>query len=493
MKGKGKKGMLRKMFASVLVVCMIATPALADMTNYMSNFLNQLGNLEPKAYHMQQRGYFVGGTMHVPPMGTTIQPLSITLPSIKNNSCGGIDVTMGGFSYLNFDYLVQKLQGIIQAAPALAFQIAIKVLSEQLGDSADWLETVTNAINGLNFNSCTAMNGIVTTTANAINKAIKETGGEGTKRQNEGGGDFFGSIISDIGNNIWKAAKDYFQDKYKEFKKAIGNTEHAKEEAGSIDSLLASAANDLGGLPSDFVNMMRYYLGDVIAVKQNTGDSEPSYAYQILWPCGEDANANGFIKDIRNGVYREVTLTDLKATKCQTNSIESGNGLIDQVRKAMNDIYTHMPPGQGNIPQESVNLIEISPIPIYAFIRNATLMAQDYTPILIEQLAKPVASAIAAEYVAYYIRVLQSASSKVVARMRVSADQDKIKELNFYLRYLYDFSNRVSDLQYKYIKESADIYGDFMRRYENLQKKVDSELTQLGLKAALEFQKMHSF
>ena len=488
--------MFKKVIASVLMVCMVATPALADMSDYMKNFLGQLGNLEPKAYHMQQRGYFVGGTMHVPPAGITIQPFSITLPNIKNNSCGGIDVTMGGFSYLNFDYLVQKLQGIIQAAPALAFQIAIKVLSEQLGDSADWLETVTNAINGLNFNSCTAMNGIVTTTANAINKAIKNTGNEGTKKQNEGGGDFFGSIISDIGNNIWKAAKDYFNDKVKEFKKAIKNSHHAKEEAGKMDSLLEDVANDLGGLPSDFVNMMRYYLGDVVSVEQKSSDNEtePSYAYQILHPCGENSNPDGFIKDIRDGVFREISKEALEDSSeaCKAEVVKSGKGLVDQVKEAMNDIYNAMIENR-DISQKTVNLIEISPIPVYVFIKDSVISARGYTPILIEQLAKPIASAIAAEYVSYYIRVLRSSSSKIEARLKVSDGKDKTEEIDSYLRYLYDFSNRVTDLQYKYIRNAANIYGSFMERYKDLERYTNSILEKRKLKSALDFQKRRAF
>jgi len=488
--------MFKKVIASVLVVCMIATPALADMSDYMKNFLGQLGNLEPKAYHMQQRGYFVGGTMHVPPAGITIQPFSITLPNIKNNSCGGIDVTMGGFSYLNFDYLVQKLQGIIQAAPALAFQIAIKVLSEQLGDSADWLETVTNAINGLNFNSCTAMNGIVTTTANAINKAIKETGGEGTKRQNEGGGDFFGSIISDIGNNIWDAAKNYVEDIYNKFKDATGKDSDARKETGTMKNagLLEETAEEMGGLPSDFINMMRYYLGDVFpGKKQGSSDKDPAYYSFIKPPCGAYSNPKDFVNDIAHGVFRMVTASDLKDGKCKSNEYDAGdNGLKKQVKTAMEKIYEALE-NNSDLDQKTINLIEISPIPIYAFLRNSVLVGHGYSQSLIEELAEPVSLAIAAEYVTQYIGVVRSALGSTMGKMKVNGGKEVLTPAQQYMNYLLEFSNKVYDAELNAMNRAQKIYGDFMKRYNLLVTDINKITKQYHLKSALDFQKRRAF
>ena len=105
----------------ITAIMFINLTAYANMASYMGNILSDYGNLTPKVYNSQQRGYFVGGTMRMPPLGQTITPFEVTLPSWANDSCGGINVMMGGFSYLNFDYLVKKLQAIIQSAPALAF------------------------------------------------------------------------------------------------------------------------------------------------------------------------------------------------------------------------------------------------------------------------------------------------------------------------------------------------------------------------------------
>ena len=88
---------------------------------------SQISNLAPHAYQGQQRGYVMGESMSVRIPQETIAPFSFTPPSLRAG-CGGIDIVTGGFSYLNFQYLVKKLQSILQTAPAFAFQLALGVL-----------------------------------------------------------------------------------------------------------------------------------------------------------------------------------------------------------------------------------------------------------------------------------------------------------------------------------------------------------------------------
>ena len=115
----------------VLVVSMVSARAFSTpMDDYLQQTLDAITTLAPKAYQTQERGYFIGGSASIRVPNEYIQPFSLTPPQIRAG-CGGIDIVMGGFSYLGFDYLVQKLQSILQEAPAFAFQLALHTLCPQ--------------------------------------------------------------------------------------------------------------------------------------------------------------------------------------------------------------------------------------------------------------------------------------------------------------------------------------------------------------------------
>ena len=67
-------------------------------------------------------------------------------------------MVFGGFSYLNFDNIVEKLKKITTAAPAFAFKIALSTLCKDCDTIMTELEQIANAINGMNFDTCTALN-----------------------------------------------------------------------------------------------------------------------------------------------------------------------------------------------------------------------------------------------------------------------------------------------------------------------------------------------
>ena len=67
-------------------------------------------------------------------------------------------MVFGGFSYLNFDNIVEKLKKITTAAPAFAFTIALSTLCKDCDTIMTELEKIANAINGMNFDTCTALN-----------------------------------------------------------------------------------------------------------------------------------------------------------------------------------------------------------------------------------------------------------------------------------------------------------------------------------------------
>ncbi|BEH09855.1 hypothetical protein GSUET_14670 [Geobacter sulfurreducens subsp. ethanolicus] len=80
--------------------------------------------------------------------------------SIKSG-CGGIDAFLGGFRFMNVDYLVQKLQRILSSTPAAAFDIAMKTLAPQVSDTIKSLEAIADRLNNIQLNDCKAAQALV--------------------------------------------------------------------------------------------------------------------------------------------------------------------------------------------------------------------------------------------------------------------------------------------------------------------------------------------
>lgn len=490
------RALRRSAFKGVLVWFMILAftnlSFASNMASYMGNILSNFGNLEPKAYHSQQRGYFVGGTMRIPPLGQTINPFEITMPSYSNDSCGGINVMMGGFSYLNFDYLVQKLQAIIQAAPALAFEIALRVLSEQLFGSANTLESIVDALNGLNFNSCTAMNGIVTTASNAINNAIKGVGKQGAEKQASGSSDSFSSAVGDFFDNVFPSLSETIN----KIKNAVhasggnGSTETAKQEVAGIPKggLLKAVGDELGGLPDNFIDTMRYYLGDVIGVQANDNGT-PTQEAEILYPCGDSATAKGFVEDLDSGQVHSIGLNMLKSNPgtCFAE-LDIGNSLRDTVQQTMQNIYNALITND-SVSQQGINLIEISSIPLYSFLRDAALLKTGYADILIEQLSKPISINIASVVAGTFLRKVISTISHIKARLVIGGTKQAQKTVNDYIEHLITFENQLADQYLISMNKANAVYKSFLDRYRLLQTTVEQKLGSLNMQQAMMFQK----
>jgi conjugative transfer pilus assembly protein TraH len=497
------KQLLRVTTVIIMIITFGATSVFADnMGSYMSTQLDQIKNLAPHAYEGQQRGYFVGGTMHVPPLGQKIQPLSITLPSIKDNSCGGIDVAMGGFSFLNFQYLVQKLQSIIQAAPALAFEIAIKVLSEKLGGVMHGLEEITEAINGLNFNSCTAMNGIVNTASNAITNAISGSAEETTSEQSGGKTDFFGNGINNFIDKLSQGWTDLMNGLKGTYHDPNNPDPNALSDASGVapkDGVLNDANRQIGGLPADFINVVRYYVGDIVASTIPGDDNNTPSAVGTVYPACAD-NAKVFLDDLSNGNIYSISFEDLQQGLCPqatASETQPGNTIVDKVKSYLDDIYKGLTENQDLSTNSSVvNFINSCRIPVYSFMREAAILNN---PAVAEALKEKLAEPIAYEFTANVVARLTAAVGNQIGKIEADAQSDAsgvnnqqyIDSLKDYKKELQRFQISVMEAADAAYDKAARIYGDFMRQYQELTIEVQQQMQQKGsnLSKALAFQR----
>ncbi|EAI7970026.1 conjugal transfer protein TraG, partial [Campylobacter jejuni] len=112
-------GILKKRVVISAIACAFLLPSAlnANLSSFIQNNLGSSITSENSGYYKSQvSGFISGGSSRIRwGGGETIRPFSVTAPSF-NVGCSGIDMIFGGFSYLNFEYLVEKLKKIASAA-----------------------------------------------------------------------------------------------------------------------------------------------------------------------------------------------------------------------------------------------------------------------------------------------------------------------------------------------------------------------------------------
>ena len=134
----------------------------AQADPWVDDWLNQMTVTHPGYFEGQRRGYFTGGGFQARWRMRNDHLMSAQPPRIRAG-CGGIDLFLGGLSFLDPDLLVQKLQRILQAAPAVAFDMAMKTLCKECSDTMMKMHQTASWLNSLQLNECALSKRLVTT------------------------------------------------------------------------------------------------------------------------------------------------------------------------------------------------------------------------------------------------------------------------------------------------------------------------------------------
>ena len=139
----------------LLIILFSSFSQAGSMQSFLDDSINAAVE-NPGYYQSQTRGLYTLGSGRLRfNNNQSFSPFHLEAPRF-GMGCGGIDATFGGFSYLNVDYLVEKLKAISAAAPAFAFQMALGVLCEDCKTTLNWLENIANQINNFNMDTCKA-------------------------------------------------------------------------------------------------------------------------------------------------------------------------------------------------------------------------------------------------------------------------------------------------------------------------------------------------
>ncbi len=265
------------LFLAIFVMMALLVVSTKVEAGWMDDWVDQSTHSGPNYFDGQKRGYFNAGSYSARFRNKKDYLFSLQKPRLKSG-CGGIDLFLGGFSFLDPEYLMQKLQRAIQAAPTVAFDLALKSLAPEISDTVKAFEKIINELNGLQISEC------------AVSKEIASTLLGQYEVQSNGIGDLM-SEIDTILSAALSSAKNYTHSKDQQTSNNNQPTQEQKDAIAGCStefkaifttngSILEHVAENRG--LQQYAPYMRAYLGDVVI-----GYSNKQYSSRPISFCSD--------------------------------------------------------------------------------------------------------------------------------------------------------------------------------------------------------------
>jgi len=471
---------IAKIYALLLITISLNA---GTMQSFLDDSINSVTE-EPGYYESQTRGLYSLGSSKVRFNNQgSFSPLNVESPRF-GVGCGGIDATFGGFSYLNADYLVEKLKAISAAAPAFAFQMALGVLCEDCKTTLNWLENIANQINNFNMDTCKASKRIGEFAADKLMTAIDGNMNSGQSNNfiaaSEGAKSNQESTWGDYANTMaYYMGSDTAADKSIKQATLQGSLiEEAIENSSGVDISILGKDAQGGNL---FTSLVRSMVGDVVGYKSKVsggggkeagnGDGTPKIKFIPLNSVNFQAFLNGGSIDY---VYVK-TQNGNKGKPTVTASTTNFTGIKTIYKTRLESILTSMKSRQV-ISSENRKFINSMPIPIAKYLNTSVLAAIDDIESLVEYLA-------IVQTKAFLNFIVQTTSKTLSYEIINSSDNQNPREVKDYLMAINKNAINFKDSSNKWFLESVQEWqqnktiNDY---YIGLEQRLKSQLANSG-------------
>jgi conjugative transfer pilus assembly protein TraH len=339
----------RRLTASILLASIVASPATAQ--SWVENWFDNVTYTAPGSFQDQTRGYVTAGGMSGRIDVHNDYLASISLPKVRAG-CGGIDMFLGGMSFLDPDYLVQKLESILQAAPAVAFQYLLETLDEKMGNIISKMEAATNFLNSIQVNDCRLANRMVQIAKGdeSMSGIIEEMTGYRSVKQG------FAKSYQQSREKIEANSNNPTED----LKDALVNCPSEVTDIFKTGSLLAHAAARVGA--GGWASVMRARVGDVY-MRWDTDDRVPIFTAIPQCPAQDTDSVQDFLT---GKVQRRSLNIPASAVDCAIDG--SGKGALLLARERMEAIAAKVQGKTALSPEERQFVANVRTLPIYRMI-----------------------------------------------------------------------------------------------------------------------------
>jgi conjugative transfer pilus assembly protein TraH len=369
----------KRIVAIFIIICMFVTPVYAG---WVDRWISSHISTSPSSYQSQQRGYFTAGSFSARwPQGND-QLFAVNSPKI-NAGCGGIDILGGGISFLmNPEYLVQKLQQILSAAAAAAFDIALKVLCEPCAETIKSLEQISELLNSLQLDTC-AMG------KNLTVEIMSPLSPEKMSKMKADSDAYFSAIGSRLTSFYeWLTRVDNTRggepqsgtDPIKESMKGCSSEVKSLMSNFSPGSFLSNVGS--GKFDSDLIDIIRGVLGDVrIETKRNNNGSD-----ELVTVYRSNCLDNNMFKadDLIDGRYKAMN----SSGACYSTTTSIRDYAEQRVVRIIQGLKN-----KSSIDSDTSIFIQRMPAPLYMAIKTAVATGADdiAKPQLVDMIARELA------------------------------------------------------------------------------------------------------
>ncbi len=348
------------------VTGVLAATAAYAAGDWVNDWFAQSTQTAPGHFSSQERGYYTAGGFNARYRLTNDHLVSAQPPSIRVG-CGGIDLVGGSMSYLNANYLVQKLETILQAAPAFAFNLAMQEYCKPCEATLQYMEHVTDELNSLQLNDCQASQGLAHAIVNpsTIGPQLQGLASQTTSMMNG---------IEDSWEGFESSVKSNNGSSPSPVSNAVSGCPADFNTVFTNGSVIENATTLVGLQP--YAALMRGLVGDVtVTFKAATNN----YSINSVAPCAGNNGVTG--DDFLNG---NILVQNTSGT-CSSGSVSSTLTTVDTNMQALASAIT----SGGTLTASQQQFVSQSPLPMYLIMRDASMAGRsdDIIALLDEALA----------------------------------------------------------------------------------------------------------
>ncbi len=260
--------------ALCLVSALFILPGFAQAANLLDTWMDQQTVTKPGVYKGSEYGYLTAGSYSSRTRLRGDPFFTLTPPKIQVG-CGGIDIFMGSYGFVDQKFFETKLRRILAGAPAAAFELAFKALCASCADTMKSVNTWLDSMNSMQLDECKASKALVATIASPLsdNKQITED---------------IVSFQQSVAGNFWRDETEKIQAAGGVVTTAqidgllAGCPAQVRDVFGRSGSVLSHIGDKLG-YPSGHMDFVRGLFGDIIIEKRD------GYMVKFDPPCSANA------------------------------------------------------------------------------------------------------------------------------------------------------------------------------------------------------------
>ncbi|MCP4156547.1 MAG: hypothetical protein GY757_53025 [bacterium] len=400
---------MRKILIIIFALCF---PSISHGGNWVDDWVDQKVSTGPTTIETQKRGYATAGSISYRFNRSRDYLVSVAPPKF-DQGCGGTDLFLGSFSFLQFERLVEKFKNIMSAGlGTFAFDIALNVLCEPCVKEIKSLEAIIDRLNALQLDDCKASQ---TLTA-VLKSGTKGDGAAATESateflQDTGMEDLYYSVVENgKGKSVDGAIADSGASKPAMVAGCPAEIINIFFTEGAI---LGNLGNEYGVEP-DHLKLMRGLIGDIFV--------SADLNYNFIPPCNEN-NPD----EIDDMIYGEVYTRDANSLACvKMGQIHVGSGTYNNLYEyslEMIKILAESMLNKSTIPVDVESFLETVSEPVFMAIKSE-IQASGHDADA-ENIASLYADFAATGYAYSIVKSLYHTITNMIAAVEVAVSNEK--------------------------------------------------------------------